>query len=109
MSLPLLCDEHVPFQIVEGLRRRRLDVAVVQEIGLRSSDDLHILEVAQQLPRVIYTQDTDFLRHHAAGVQHGGLLYHHPLDYSIGEAIRRVELVCEVYSLDDMKNRLEFL
>ena len=109
MALPLLCDEHVPYQIVEGLRRRGLDIAVVQQMGLRSTRDELILEAAQQQRRVVYTLDVDFLRHHASGVAHAGIFYHHPLAYSIGEAIRRVVLACEVFAMDEMKNRVEFL
>lgn len=109
MALPLLCDEHISYPCVEGLRRRGLDVTVVQQVGLGSAKDEHILKMARQQHRIVYTQDTDFLRHHAAGVRHAGIFYHHPLAYSIGEAIRRVALACEVYSLDEMKNRIEFL
>jgi hypothetical protein len=39
MPLPLLCDEHIPHPIVEGLRRRDIDVVTVQEIGLSSTRD----------------------------------------------------------------------
>jgi hypothetical protein len=109
MALSLLCDEHIPYPVVEGLRRRGLDVTVAQEGGLGSAKDILILETAQQQHRIVYTRDTDFLRHHAAGVRHGGIFYHHPLAYSIGEAIRRVALACEVYSLEEMENHVEFL
>ena len=78
-------------------------------MGLRSASDVVILESARQQRRVLYTRDVDFLRYHAEGVAHAGILYHHPLAYSIGEAIRKVALACEVYSLDEMRNRLEFL
>ena len=109
MSLSLLCDEHVPYPVVEGLRRRLLDVITVQEAGLRSTRDERILAVARQQGRVVYTQDADFLRHHTAGVEHAGIFYHHRLAYSIGEAIRRVALACETGTREEMKNRVEFL
>jgi uncharacterized protein with PIN domain len=109
MALPLICDEHIPYPLVEGLRRRGLDVVVVQQIGLGAAADEVILAVARQQRRIVYTQDTDFLRHHAAGVRHSGILYHHPLAYSVGEALRTVVLACEVYSLEGMDNRLEYL
>jgi hypothetical protein len=90
MPLHLLCDEHIPFPVVQGLRRRGINVTTVQEIGLRSTTDIVILTTVQQQQRVLYTRDADFLRHHHAGVSHAGILYHHPLAYGIGEAIRRV-------------------
>lgn len=109
MALSLLCDEHIPYPVIEGLRRRGIDVAVVQQVGLGSAKDEVILETARQQGRIIYTRDADFLRHHAEGLQHAGIFYHHPLAYSIGEAIRSVALACEVFSLDEMRNRVEFL
>ena len=109
MPLSLLCDEHIPYAVIEGLRRRRIDVMVVQQTSMRSAKDIPILEAALQQQRIIYTRDADFIRHHARGVPHAGIFYHHPLAYSIGEAIRRVALACEIYSLDEMENRLEFL
>ena len=109
MPLALLCDEHIPFQVVEGLRRRGVDVVTVQEVDLRAARDEVILEMARQQGRVLYTNDTDFLRHHAAGIHHAGIFYHHALSHSFGEAIRVVALACEVLSANEMRNRVEFL
>lgn len=109
MALPLLCDEHIPYPVIEGLRRRGLDVLVVQEIGLSSAEDVTIMDRAREEGQVIYTWDADFLRLHQAGHQHAGIFYHRPLAYSVGEAIRRVALACEVLSVEEMKNRIEFL
>jgi predicted nuclease of predicted toxin-antitoxin system len=109
MSLSLLCDEHIPYQVVKGLRRRGIDAITAQQIHLRSALDEVVLDSARQQGRVVYTNDADFLRLHSTGIQHSGILYHHILDYSIGEAIRVVALACEVLSIDEMRNRVEFL
>ena len=109
MPLPLRCDEQVPYPVIEGLRRRWLEVKTVQETGLRAVRDERILEIARQQGRIVYTHDADFLRHHTAGVPHAGIFYHHLLAYSIGEAIHKVILACEVYSRVEMKNHVEFL
>jgi len=109
MALPLLCDEHIPYPVIEGLRRRGLDVLVVQEIGLSSAEDVTVMDKAREEGRIIYTWDADFLRLHQAGHQHAGIFYHYPLAYSVGEAIRRVALACEVLSAEEMKDRIEFL
>jgi hypothetical protein len=109
MPLALLCDEHIPYQVIEGLRRRGIDVITAQQIGLRSALDEVILDSARQQRRVVYTNDTDFLRLQATGVRHAGIFYHHILNYSIGEAISLVALACEVLSVDEMRNRVEFL
>ena len=109
MALPLLCDEHIPYPVIEGLRRRGLDVLTVQESGLSSAEDVTIMDKAREEGRILYTWDADFLRLHQAGHQHAGIFYHHPLAYSIGEAIRRVALACEVLLSGEMKNHVEFL
>lgn len=109
MALSLLCDEHIPYPIVEGLRRRGLNVVTVQEIGLSSEEDKTIMDRAQKEGRIIYTQDADFLRLHRTGYKHVGIFYHHSLAYSIGEAIRKITLVCEVLSAKEMEGRVKFL
>ena len=109
MPLSLLCDEHIPFSVISSLDRQGIDVTNVQEIGLRATADHIIIDVAQQLGRVIYTGDADFLRINDAGIQHAGIFYHHPRKYPIGEAISAVALACQVLSMDEMLNRVEFL
>mgnify|MGYP001562075180 CR=1 FL=1 len=109
MPLALLCDEHIPYQVVEGLRRRGVDVVTVQEVDLRAAEDEVVLEVARQQGRVLYTNDTDFLRHHAAGIHHAGIFYYHFLAHSFGEAIRVVALACEVLPANETRDRVEFL
>ena len=109
MVLILLCDENVPYPIVKGLLRRGFDVLTVQEIGLHAAQDDIIMARALREGRIIYTLDADFLRLHQAGQEHAGIFYHHQRKYSIKEAIRRITLACELFSTEDMKNRIEFL
>lgn len=109
MSLSLLCDEHIPYPVIEGLQRRGLDVVSVQEIGLSSEEDKAIMDKAKEKRRIIYTQDADFLRLHQAGYTHDGIIYHHPLAYSIGEAIRKIMLICEILSPEEIKGCIKFL
>ena len=109
MPLPILCDEHTSYAIVAGLRRQGIDAEAVQRVGLASTADPLILAAARQLERVIYTRDTDFLRLNSSGVQHLGILYHHPRKYSIGEAIAAVALACQALSMEEMRNRVEYL
>ncbi len=56
MVLSLLCDEHIPYSIVKGLRRRGLDVNTVQGMGLSSAEDKTIMDRAREEGRVIYTR-----------------------------------------------------
>jgi hypothetical protein len=109
MTLSLLCDEQIPYPVIEGLRRRGIDAKAVQEVGLQSATDKTIVEVACRERWVIYTRDSDFLRHHSTGVRHAGIFYHHSLAYSIGESIRRLALACEAFSAEEMQNNVKFL
>ena len=109
MPLALLCDEHIDYDIIAGLAQQGIDAVSAQQMGLDATDDAVILVEARQLDRVIYTGDDDYLRFNNAGVPHSGIFYHHPLKYSIGGAIRAVELACQVLTPEEMRNRVEFL
>ncbi len=109
MPLSILCDEHTSYAIMAGLHRQGVDAIVVQQVGLAATADPTILAAARQQGRVIYTRDSDFLRLNSSGVQHLGILYHHPLKYSIGAAINAVALACQALSMDEMQNRVEYL
>ena len=109
MPLALLCDEHIDYDIIEGLVQQGIDAVSAQQMGLDATDDALILEEARQLGRVIYTGDDDYLTLSSSGIPHLGILYHHPLKYSIGDAIRTVNLACQALSAEEMANRVEFL
>ena len=57
-------DEHVKFAIVEGLRRRGMDVVTVQDRALQQAEDEILLETATREGRPLLTNDVDFLRIH---------------------------------------------
>ncbi|MCI5148892.1 MAG: hypothetical protein D3916_05810 [Candidatus Electrothrix sp. MAN1_4] len=68
-------DEHVPKSVAHGLRTCGVDVLTVGEMGLRGATDEEHLERAKSEQRVIFTQDDDFLRLHASGNEHTGIVY----------------------------------
>lgn len=74
---------------------------------LGASDEKH-LALATSYGRVIFTQDDDFLRLHAKGINHSGIVYAHQ-QTPIGEIIRKLMLVCQVLDASDMQNHVEFL
>ena len=57
---------------------------------------------------MIITQDADFLRLHAAGIEHAGIVYVAP-EKGIGDMIRGALLIAEVLDLTAMRNHVEFL
>ena len=107
--LPVLCDEHIPRPVVSGLRRRGLDAVSVQELGRSSATDSEVLDLALTEGRLIYTCDSDFLRLHARGRKHAGILYHRQLKYSIKQAVARVFEACLVLGAHDAAGCVVFL
>ena len=101
-------DEHIPKAVIQGLRRRGIDVLSVPESGMIEASDEDILEMARMENRVIITQDEDFLRLHSEGMQHRGIVYS-PHGTSIGEIISGLMLIHQVLDSTEMKNHVEFL
>ena len=101
-------DEHVPKAVTEGLRRRGVDVVTVQELGLQTVEDARHLERASQDGRVMVTQDADFLRLHASGLSHRGIVYM-PQQTPVAHMLRSLMLLHDVLSPDDMVRHIEFL
>ena len=65
-------DEHVPMAVVRGLRQRGADVLTVSGAGLLGASDEAHLERARAEGRVMFTQDDDLLRLHAADDRRAG-------------------------------------
>ena len=101
-------DEHVAKAVVRGLRQRGVDVRTVSEAGMLGASDQEHLALARKEGRVIFTQDDDFLRLHAAGAEHAGIVYA-PQPTSIGEIIYGLMLIYQVLDAEDMKGQVEYL
>jgi predicted nuclease of predicted toxin-antitoxin system len=101
-------DEHVPTAITKGLQRRGVDVVTVQEQGTLAASDEEHLALAAEEGRVLFTQDADFLRLHARGVPHAGIVYARQ-QTEIGVVIRGLMLVYQVLDPEDMQNHVEFI
>lgn len=113
MSIRLYTDHHVKAAIIDGLRRRGVDVTTCAEDGTDMWEDEQILERATELGRSVFTQDDDFLaiadRWLDQGRDFAGLIYAHQLGITIGQAIRDLELIAKVVEPEEMQNRVEFL
>jgi hypothetical protein len=102
-------DEHISFRIVAGLRRRNIDVTTAAGSGLIGATDMEQLAFASAQRRVMVTHDDDFLRLHAQGAAHAGIAYCHQQSMAIGELLRRLVLLHDLLSPEDMIGRIEFL
>jgi len=102
-------DEHCDPAIAAGLRLHGVDVTTTPEAGLLHAQDEDHIAYGVSVGRVIFTQDRDYLRHHAAGMEHRGIAFCYQNSRTIGQIIASLLLIWEVYEPDEMKNRVEFI
>jgi predicted nuclease of predicted toxin-antitoxin system len=102
-------DENVTNAIAEGLRRRGIDVTTTPEQSLIGISDEAQLQFALSQNRVIFTQDTDFLRINQTGITHCGIVYCSQGHKSVGEIIKGLILIWELLEPSDMFGKVEFI
>ena len=106
--IKLYTDEHVLNSVVKGLRLRGVDILTTKEADMLGADDKVHLDFALKEQRVIFTQDEDFLRLHAKGLEHCGIIYVHQ-QTPIGQIIRGIMLIHQLLEPAEMQNHVEFL
>ena len=102
-------DENCDPRIAAGLALHGVDVTTTPGAGLLHASDEAQLAYAVAQGRVIVTQDTDFLRIAATGQQTPGIVFYPNQGSSVGQVIRHLLLIWEVYEPEEMINRVEFL
>jgi predicted nuclease of predicted toxin-antitoxin system len=102
-------DENVSQAIANGLRRRGIDVSTTPEENLIAKLDEEQLNFAVSQKRVIFTQDTDFLRLHHREISHYGITYCQQKSKSIGEIVQGLMLISQVLEVEEMIDPLEYL
>ena len=108
--MKIYADENIERSIVEGLRRRRVDIASALELGYSGKSDEFHLKKAFETKAVILTHDIDFVKMaNSSKISHRGIIFCHPKNVSIGQCISRVELITSILTDKDMANHIEFL
>jgi predicted nuclease of predicted toxin-antitoxin system len=111
--IKIYTNESVQVAIAEGLKRRAMDARSCRDVGNHGLTDEQQLDYACRNSLVIFTHDDDFLKlsakYMAQGKKHPGIIYSHQKDYSIGECIRRIKIIVDVLSPEEMRNHIEFL
>ena len=102
-------DENCSRVIADGLRRHGIDVTTTPEAGLLHALDENHVAYARREGRIIFTRDRDFLRLHAEGVSHPGVIYRRKDTLRVGEIISRLILIWEVYDSEEMAGHVEYL
>ena len=101
-------DEHIPPAVAQGLRNRGVEVVTVNEADMLGADDNEHLTFTQTESCVLVTHDDDFLRLVAERVPHSGIVYV-PRERSIGEMVRGLRRLAEVFEEEEETSRVEFL
>jgi len=102
-------DEHVAHAVADGLRHLGIDVTTSTDARLLGATDAEHIAYGLAQGRVTFTEDDDLLALASAGVQHAGIVYCHQGTRSIGQIIWALELIWEVYELNEMQNHVEFI
>lgn len=108
MAIKYYMDVHVKRAVTEGLRRRGVEVLTAQEADMQLAEDIEHIAYVQSGGWIIFTNDVDFLRLHASGVEHGGIAYCHQTT-SIGQMIQGLMLIFQVLDTEQMRNRVEYI
>ena len=105
MAVALFFDVHVDGAIAGQLRQRQVDVLTAQEAGAQRFSDELLLEHARQLARPLVTHD---IRFHAMaeewqsqGRPFCGMIFGHPLQVSIGQCVRDLEIIAKATDPED--------
>jgi predicted nuclease of predicted toxin-antitoxin system len=101
-------DEHISASIAAGPRRRDIDVTTAVDTGLTSATDAEQLAFCFSSGRVLVTQDDDFLRLHAQGHGHAGIAYCRQQSIVFREMLRRLVLIHDLLTPEEMAGRVEF-
>ena len=102
-------DENVDPDIARALRRMGVDVTTTSEVGLKSQSDEAQLAFAYEQGRVIFTHDADFLRLAKQSTDHCGIVFSPKTARTMGDLIRYLALMAEVYQPEEMYGMVEFL
>ncbi|HKY37993.1 MAG TPA: DUF5615 family PIN-like protein [Polyangiaceae bacterium] len=98
--------------ILEGLRRRSMDVTTAAHQATLGASDATQLATTIALGRVFLTEDHDFLvlaeAHVRSGRSHPGVLFIRPAT-SVGDAIRRIAQIASTMSVAEMVDRIQWI
>lgn len=96
-------------EIAAQLIRHGIDVITVRDLSLLGDSDPNHLRLASELGRVLCTQDQDFLRMHAEGIEHNGIAFGEQYGATIGGWVKALRRLYESKSAEDLLNHVEFL
>jgi hypothetical protein len=109
MKIRFYLDENMPIAIASQLQKRGIHAVTVRDLGLLGDDDIHHLQRATQMGYVFCTHDADFVDLANEGMEHTGIVFGQQHKHGVGTWVKFLELVYEVYMLEEMKNLVEYV
>ena len=113
MAVALYADHNVPRAIITGLRLQNVDILTAYEESSNELNDPTVLDRANTLARVLFTQDRDLLieatRRQRSNVTFHGVIYAHQLLVSIGKCVDDLELIAKAAEPEDVINQIIYL
>jgi hypothetical protein len=110
MAIELFFDVHVDHAIAAQLRLRQVDVLTAQEDAADQLSDELLLEHASRLARPIVTHDIRFQAMAEDWQRRGrpfcGLIFAHPMQISIGQCVRDLELIAKATDAGDWESAI---
>ncbi len=100
--------------LVRALRSRSIEVVVAYEVGMAGQEDTEHLSYSTSQGLVLYSFNRgDYMDVHTSllesGLSHAGIILGANNRYSIGEQMRRLVRLVETLSVEEMRDRVEFL
>ncbi len=108
-AIRLYLDENLSPKITEQLKLRGIDAVCARDLRTLGDSDENHLARATKLGRVLVTSDVDFLRLTGEGIKHAGVVFGIQSDHSMGDWVKKLELICFVYSPEEFENHIEYL
>jgi predicted nuclease of predicted toxin-antitoxin system len=102
-------DENVDSDVAKSLRRQGIDVTTTAEMSLTGQTDEAQLAFVCQSGRVLMTHDADFLRFASQSSDHCGIAFCRKDTRTLGEIIRSLMLIYEVFTAEEVHGHVEYL
>ena len=106
--IKIYADESVNTAIIEGLKRHGVNAFSAKDLGKLGITDEEQLQTAIQNQAVIFTHDVDFIKI-AIHKNHPGIIYVHQQKITIGECVKRLKIITETKTPQEMRNQIIFL
>jgi predicted nuclease of predicted toxin-antitoxin system len=115
MTVRFVADEHIARALIVGLRRafEEIDIVRVHDVGLRTMDDVTILQWAADNGRALITHDIrtmpDFAHQRVAATRLMPGVFVVPTTMAIGAVIDELSAVAAASESDEWTNRVVYL